>query len=224
MKCISDTSEQCLLVDMVKCKKKEWERVSSKVSVSLCLGSASSFWQEYQSVCAGGLTLPSPRPSKTNRATPMTQPCTWTPRLPTIAQTLTDYGSLETTFIHNNHLRPSLIHFCASVFEQWPSFTIVDVLQLHGVISAEALRQEVCLFHDTESNPWNDNCQHIPVCVSWCHGRWECLPITQSCEFDALIPQTCVNCKQLASAHLSRFLTVSHIHPSFCLSLSPGSD
>lgn len=86
MKCISDTSEQCLLVDMVKCKKKEWERVSSKVSVSLCLGSASSFWQEYQSVCAGGLTLPSPQPSKTNRAMPMTQPCTWTPRLPTIAQ------------------------------------------------------------------------------------------------------------------------------------------
>ncbi len=168
--------------------------------------------------------FPPPDPLK------LTERCQWPsrapepPRLPTIAQTLTDYGSLETTFIHNNHLRPSLIHFCASVFEQWPSFTIVDVLQLHGVISAEAHRQEVCLFLGTESNPWNDNCQHIPVCVSWCHGRWECLPITQSCEFDALIPRTCVNCKQLASAHLSRFLTVSHIHPSLCLSLSPGSD
>lgn len=210
MKGISATSEQCLLVDFVKCKKKEWLRVSSKVSDSLCLGSASSFWQEYQSVCAGGLTLPSPRPSKTNRAMPMTQPCTWTPRLPTIAHTLTDYGSLEP--------RLSLIRFCASVFEQCPSFTIVDVLQLHGVISAEALRQEVCLFHDTESNPWNVNCQHNPVCVSWCHGRWECLPITQSCEFDALIPRTCVNCKQLASAHLSRFLSVAH--PPLFLSFS----
>ncbi len=210
MKRISD--EKCLLVDFVKCKKKAWERVSSKVSVSLCWALLQVFDRNISPSVQGVWPFP-PRPSKTNRATPMTQPCTWTPRQPTIAQTLTDYGSLKQPQAESHPLLCECIqampflHNCRRVATAWCN-------------SAEALRQEVCLFHDTESNPWNDNYQHNPVCVSWCHGRWECLPITQSCEFDALIPQTCVHCKTTLPVPTSLVFSQCHTFTPLSVFLS----
>ncbi len=126
MKRISD--EKCLLVDFVKCKKKEWESFQQGVCESV-FGLCFKFLTGISVRLCRGFDPSLPRPSKTNRATPMTQPCTWPPLQPTIAQTLTDYGSLKQPQAESHPLLCECIqampflHNCRRVATAWCNFS-----------------------------------------------------------------------------------------------------